>query len=285
MTTPAEPVRDAAATAALLALAPLPSGYGDLLRSVYAACVDDPRIRAAWLGGSVARGEADAGSDLDVLLAIDDDSFDEFACSWRDWLAAVSPTLLAQELPGLPGSFAVTTLECLRLDVVAEPVSSLETSAYRTRLVVMDHDGLAERVPLLAEPQQPDPSGIRSVVDEFYRQQAIFPAAVVARADWLLGVVAVHQTQLLLYQLFVACNAPLPAMGVKQWSSRLTPHQRAVLAGLLPPTAECSRVVAAMLSARAAFREHGRGAVEALGVQWPLDVDAAVDDYWRRLGL
>ncbi|MEJ7691325.1 MAG: nucleotidyltransferase domain-containing protein [Nocardioidaceae bacterium] len=128
MTTPAEPVCDAAATAALLALAPLPSGYGDLLRSVYAACVDDPRIRAAWLGGSVARGEADAGSDLDVLLAIDDDSFDEFAGSWRDWLAAVSPTLLAQELPGLPGSFAVTTLECLRLDVVAEPVSSLETS-------------------------------------------------------------------------------------------------------------------------------------------------------------
>jgi len=283
--THSEPASDEAVTAALASLTPLPSEYRDLFSNVRAACVADARIRAAWLGGSVARGEADAGSDLDVLLAIDDDLFDDFAAGWRDWLAAVSPTLLAQELPGMPGSFAATTVACLRLDVVTEPVSSLETSPYRTRQVVMDRDGLDEQVPSPAELQQPDPAGIRAVVDEFYRQQAIFPAAVVARADWLQGVVAVHQTQLLLYQLFVACNAPLPAMGVKQWSSRLTAHQRGVLAELLAPTAEPGRVVTAMVTAGAAFREHGRAAVEALGPQWPLDVDAAVDDYWRRQGL
>ncbi|MBA3232563.1 MAG: hypothetical protein H0T17_01235 [Propionibacteriales bacterium] len=61
---------------------------------------------------------------------------------------------------------------------------------------------------------------------EFYRQQVILPAAVVARRDWLLGVVAVHNTQVLLYQLLTACDESLPQMGVKRWSTRLAAHPR-----------------------------------------------------------
>ena len=74
-----------------------------------------------WLGGSLGRGVADAGSDLDVVVAIAAGSFDGFAAGWRDWLAAITPTVLARELPRLPGSFYSVTPECLRLDVVAEP--------------------------------------------------------------------------------------------------------------------------------------------------------------------
>ena len=35
---------------------------------------------------------------------------DEFAGGWRGWLEAITPTLLARELPGSPGSFFATTL-------------------------------------------------------------------------------------------------------------------------------------------------------------------------------
>ena len=62
-----------------------------------------------------------------------------------------------------------------------------------------------------------------AVVTEVLRQAAIFPAAVVAREDWLLGQVAVHNYARLLYQLFAASNEPVGPMGVKQWSSRLRP--------------------------------------------------------------
>ena len=60
---------------------------------------------------------------------------------------------------------------------------------------------------------------------------------MVAREDWLLGVVGVQNIQMLLYQLFVESNQPLPPMGVKQWSAKLTTGQRAVCAGL--PVARC----------------------------------------------
>jgi hypothetical protein len=140
-------------------------------------------------------------------------------------------------------------------------------------------------VPAPDPPAGPDVSRIAELAEEFYRQQAIFPAAVVAREDRLLGVVAVHATQTLLYELLVACSEPLPAMGVKQWSAKLTPPQRGVLTRLPQPTADRDAVVAAMLEVRRAFRTTGRDAALAVGSAWPDDVDAAIERHWRNRGL
>jgi hypothetical protein len=123
---------------------------------------------------------------------------------------------------------------------------------------------------------------VAELIKEFYRQQAIFPAAVVARQDWLLGVVGVNVAQQLLYQLFVATNAPLPPMGVKQWSARLTERQRQVLAALPSPQADRDSVVEAMTAVRDAVRHSGRQAVEDVGMTWPGRLDLAVARYWAR---
>lgn len=259
-------------------------GYRDLLEALVAVAEPDDRIRAVWLGGSIARGVSDAGSDLDVILAVRDEARAAFEAGWREWLDSIAPILLAEQVPGVPGIFAATTVDCLRLDIVIESVGELAETPYRTRLAVIDRDGLTGRIPA-AEPEPgPDRDRIRALIHEFYRQQAIFPAAVVAREDWLLGVIAVHEMQRLLFQVFVACNAPLPPMGVKQWSSRLTAEQRRVLTELAQPTARRAEVIAAMLDVREAFREYGRSLTASVGVGWP-DVDAAVTAYWRRVGL
>ena len=98
---------------------------------------------------------------------------------------------------------------------------------------------------------------MQAIVIEFLRQSAIFPAAVVAREDWLLGQEAVHNYRRLLYDLFTEANQPLPAMGVKQWSSRLTPGQRELLASLPAPAATRDSVIAAMDLTRTALRTRG----------------------------
>jgi hypothetical protein len=126
---------------------------------------------------------------------------------------------------------------------------------------------------------------MQSLVTEFLRQAAIFPAAVVARQDWLLGQEAVQFYRRLLYDLLVESNQPLPVMGVKQWSSRLTPDQRDLLAGLPVPTASRERVIAAMVATRAALRTDGRAALERCGGVWPTEVDDAMAAYWTRHGL
>jgi len=249
------------------------------------AAANDDRIRAVWLGGSVARGVADAGSDLDVLVAVADEHVDAFAAGWREWLESFTDILLARELPGLPGSFYATTTDCLRLDVVTEAVSVVAATPHRSRMPILDKDGLNERVPSPEEAPGPDAEAVRGLVEEFYRQQAIFPAAVVARADWLLGVVGVGHSQQLLYRVLTACNAPLPPMGVKQWSAKLAPEQREVFVRLPSPQPTRASVIDAMRATRQAFREDGRAAVARLGIEWPDDVDEAVADYWRREGL
>ena len=267
------------------ALAPLPAGYLALAESLIELAARDDRIRALWLGGSVARGVADAGSDLDVLVAVADEHADAFAARWREWLNSFTDVLLARELPGMPGSFYATTNDCLRLDVVLESVSAVAATPFHARTPILDKDGLHERVPSPGEASGPDAEAIQGLVEEFFRQQAIFPAAVVAREDWLLGVVGVAHAQQLLYRVLTSCNAPLPPMGVKQWSAKLSPEQREVLAGLPSPQPTRASVIEAMRATRKAFREDGRVAVTRLGIDWPDDVDEAVAGYWTREGL
>jgi predicted nucleotidyltransferase len=49
----------------------------DLIARFAAACTDDDRIVAAFVGGSVARGTADDHSDLDLCIVATDDRFDD----------------------------------------------------------------------------------------------------------------------------------------------------------------------------------------------------------------
>ncbi len=103
---------------------------------------------------------------------------------------------------------------------------------------------------------------------------------MVARQDWLLGVVGVQNIQFLLYQLFVESNQPLPPMGVKQWSAKLTAGQRAVCAGLPAPAASREAVLSAMRAAAAAFRQAARDILATRQIPWPAGFDQAVRRYW-----
>ena len=53
---------------------------------------------------------------------------------------------------------------------------------------------------------------------------------ILVRRDWLLAAEHLHLLRSFVYQLFVEADAPLPPMGLKQWSTKLTEPQQAVLA-------------------------------------------------------
>jgi hypothetical protein len=261
------------------AMAPLEPGYDELLARVVAALEPDHRVRALWLAGSVGRGVADAGSDLDLVVTVR--SLDGFVDPGA-W-AVVDP-VITTPIPGMPGCFALTTREGLRVDVVLETPADVAGSPYDRRVRVFDRDGL-EPPAVVDVTGKPDLARMEATVREFLRQSVIFPAAVVAREDWLLGQVAVHHYRLMLYDLFVQANQPLPPMGVKHWSSRLTEQQRAILGALPLPAAERDDVIVAMTATREAIRTHGRAALEGAGGAWPTESDDATAAYWARHGL
>ncbi len=236
-----------------------------------------------WLSGSLGRGDADAMSDLDLIVAVADDALPEFAISWRDWLAHITPTLIARSLPFAPGSLYAVTPERLRIDVVAEAASRVGQSPFRHRAVVFDRDGLDGVVPL-PEPVGPSADRVSMLVEEFFRDVGMFPV-VLEREDWLLGVEAIHLVRSLLYQLFVEMNAPLPPMGVKQWSTKLTASQRDVLAALPTGAANRESVIEGHQALDRAFREHALAACATLAIAWPDELEEATDRYLASHGV
>jgi hypothetical protein len=263
-------------------LAVLVPSYRPIFDRLLAVCEGDERIRALWLSGSLAKGTADGGSDLDTLLAIRDGDFDEFAACWREWLATITPTLLARELPSGGGSFYCTTTGCERLDVVCEPVSKLPASRHRYRRVVFDRDGLDAAVPAPEPVAGPDLDRLRWTVEEFLRIEAIAPFMLNQRRDYLVVVNGVQSLQRMLYDVFVECNQPQPPMGIKQWSARLTPEQRQILTALPVAAPERDSIVAALRAVVNAMRTAGRAAVTACGCSWPVDLDNGVQRFVDR---
>lgn len=263
------------------ALASMGPGYRELFEQALAVFAADDRVRALWLSGSLAKGVADVGSDLDLMIAVADDDHESYAADWKNVLDRITPTLVARELKWAPGSFYSTNRDCLRLDVVAEPIGKLGESMHRTRLLVFDKDGdLSAHIQEPAPRPAPDLEKMSLLVEEAFRQIAIFPQAVVGREDWLLGVAGVGMQRQMLYDLFVEANQPLPPMGVKQWSARLTPEQRAALTALPGLEAHRDSVVTGMRATVEAWNSIGRTTLEKLGIEWPSDLATTVTDYF-----
>ena len=78
-----------------------------LLRRVEQVIRRDCRVRAAWIMGSVARGEDDALSDLDLFIVVADDAIAEFIDNRRVHAAEPArPLLLMDNLANAPPSGA-----------------------------------------------------------------------------------------------------------------------------------------------------------------------------------
>jgi hypothetical protein len=245
----------------------------------------DPRVVALWLSGSLGRGVADAGSDLDLVVTVADDDFGGFVADGGSTWEFLTP-VISYEMSGLPGCFALTTRDGMRVDAVVETATEVAETSYRHRVPVFDRRADPTPVPAARdEPSGPDARRMEAVATEFARQLAIFPDAVVARRDWLLGQEAVHNYRTFLYQLYVESNQPLPPMGVKQWSAKLTAEQRDRLASLPVPSADETAVIEAMRQVQQVLRTEGRALVERAGGSWPA---AAVDAglaRWKARGL
>jgi len=266
-----------------LGLEVLGARYVDLFDRAKEVFASDKRVRGMWVHGAIARHAADAASDLDIDIAVVDEDFDAFAKSWREWLAAITPTVSAVELG--PGSFYALAPTCARLDVISERVSELPTSWLTRRMTVFDRDNLTSLVPPIADPP-PNPNTIDYLIRETLRQAANFETVTV-RDDWLLGVVAVTSVHGMLYQLFAEANKPQPATGPKQWSIKLEPRHRALLQQLPVPQPNPESVLTARQAALRTFLAEAPAIAAQNDVPWPVDLADAVLNYLAstRLGI
>ncbi len=218
----------------------LPAGYQLLLDRATEVLAADSRVQAMWVHGSVARGDADALSDLDIIAAVSDDALTDFGDDWCARLDAITPTVMARRFPGPGGSLLSITPECLRMDMWIEAATEVPTSVVRDRRVVFDRADLDARVP----PPLPS-SGPSDVKFAALRDWDAACRAVASVADPLLETEVVHTLRWILYEGCVEANRPLPALGLKQWSAKLTPAQRTMLE-IVPTRGDATAIMAAL---------------------------------------
>lgn len=70
-----------------------------LLRRITTGLKNDPRVAAAWLFGSLGRGDQDALSDLDLFLIVAEEHSEAIQASIREFVAPFGELLLVVEAP------------------------------------------------------------------------------------------------------------------------------------------------------------------------------------------
>lgn len=254
-------------------LDPMPTAYQDILSSAVDHFSSDPRVRSLWLSGAVARGAQDAGSDLDIVLTVADEAFEDLVATHEEWLSAVLATVSLVRMGTAPGWYALTPT-CERVDFLLERSSDLPDTRLPHRTCVFDRDDNVRSLPAEVE-QQIDPAAVDFALREAIRQMANFPVVFV-RGDWLLGVVAVQQLHYFLYELFVQANRPQPPTGPKQWSSKLSPEARELLEALPVPQPTPESVMAAHRAAVDVFELWAPRIADQADVTWPEELHNAV---------
>jgi len=269
------------------------------IERAHAILEQDERVRAAWLQGSFARGDADAWSDVDCHVAVADADFDTFAGEMHDVLERIAPVIGEIQVPLGVTRLLAATLETteglVRFDLAAERVGEASRPRQMQPVVLFDRD---------------------SVVDRFVVQPAATPEALRRRVQGLLSTFmfgamwpvrlagrGTHGT-LLLNAISVVYSLIVPAILVRTRPEEAFREVLHVEHWLAPDDlARVNTLVAELHAAFAGVGEHRmdgdrlamahqhltsmalrelRGACEATGVEWPVRSEAVYRAYYRR---
>lgn len=247
----------------------------------------DPRVLAAWLVGSLANGDADAFSDVDLRCAVADEAYEDVRETWRALVDRIAPTVSVRPLPGLAGGVCVTP-GWLRFDLVVHAASDLDV---RECLPLFDRAGLLPE-PRPVSPRRGEPFLPEEAVALFLYMLGNM-VAVVGRGEVVPGMngVAVVRDAALV-PLLLAENgirtlrderSPSMFPFTKRLRGHLTGEQNALLASLPPLAPAMDSVVDSYAALARAFLPRARALAAATGAEWPEAYERAAVAYFERM--
>ncbi len=250
----------------------------------------DERVRALFLSGSRATGSEDRFSDLDLLLVIDDGSFERFCEEWQSWVGELGPTVAAK-----PRSFArgflvnATTPSCARFDVFVRGVARVASEpGWEKPAAVFDRDGIAQMLP---EPRLPpavehDAAWLSELIYTFLRTLSVLPM-LLARGDLvrLTQHAQLMKQDLLELLIFENGDPPCRRPGAWAWvdlSERLPEADLALVENLPALAATRGSVVEGHLAIASSFLPRARSAAARAGESFPTEFERTVLAFLER---
>ena len=241
---------------------------------------EDPRVQAAWLAGSYARGNADVYSDVDIHCLISDDHADWFRDHWAETAAAIMPVLMCQSIPGVAGGLVLSpTWE--HLDLIFNPISRFRPETLTEFTPLFDRAG---QLPKPHAPRQPAKAKTltREHIDLYFY---IIGNLVVTlgRGEYLValsGVTAVRDS--FLVPVMVEDTGRKRAGGAKRLNPFLGPEHRQFLEQLPPTAADPESICTSIALMAHEYSRLAKPLAARLGIEWPTDLERATADHLRK---
>lgn len=211
-----------------------PMGRESFLDDLQTAVTRDPRLRAAWLEGSLGRGTADRYSDVDLHVLVAEANIVAFRAAIEGWLRDIRPLALFNLLFGGAMVNAMTT-DGLRLDIWPHAGEHIDLEAARVRVL----HAVPGAVTLNASSTPPDREAsarhLLGLIHEFWRCISLLPA-VIGRRERLVAVQGLAVELGLVTELLIAGSGTVRDRGVKHVNPFLPADLRARLEAEILPT-------------------------------------------------
>ena len=240
----------------------------------------DPRIRAAWLIGSLARGTADAFSDVDLLVAVAGESFPAIVAGWRAFVTGLTPTIAVQRIggDGKPTLVAVAP-GCLRFDLTLCDADLPQAHGYLPARLLFDHDGVAARMTFAPRAAAGPAAQLPALVHEFLRGLALTPG-ILRRGELLIARQGAAILQNWLIDLFLLENGGRSG-GAQHLNRYLTAEQREFLASFPALELTHDALLASQFTAARLFLPRARRLMADHQLPYPDEFEREVLAYLR----
>jgi len=249
-----------------------------LIDSIVEVLHADHRVEAAWLAGSLGRGEGDAFSDVDVLVLVPDGLHAEVTGAYAADLGGMADAVLATPLFG-GAVLNVVTADWERFDlsfVRREHLDRYDAGRLKT---LFNKGGASPPRRPPAPPYEPPAARVEAMVSEFLRVLGL-AAVVLGRQEHVLAVSGIELQRRALIELMTEANRvpPQDRGGALHLRRLLSADQLALLADLPPMRAEPQAFLQANAAIARIYLPLARRLCEETGAAWP----QALEDATRR---
>lgn len=246
----------------------LSSEQSRVLERLVAALEAVEGVDAIWLSGSLAAGEGDEFSDLDVHVATR-------APDAEDWtaLARTAGAVFARLSRGV--LLNAVTEEGFRFDLVIHASAELEQGVRGPVSSLRDPRGILDGARRLESRHAVEPEEVLASVEEFLRSLLLL-SVVGPREEWLSAEAGSLWMLNLLTNLMLAENGDAGGGSALRLSRRLTDEQKAALHRLPPLASDRASVVAFQMALARDFLPRARRLCDRLGAPYPARFETTV---------
>ncbi len=240
---------------------------------------DEADIRALFLSGSHANGQADDYSDIDFLMVATPGATDAISTMWRDAVGHIDEIVLWRDRIVRPALINAVCADWTRVDVVILKPDQMGAHTRDGLKPLFDHDDIYGGLKSGVVQQPPNSAQMAYQFDEFIRILGLLDL-VLGREEYLNGVAGIFHLRNLLVDLLINETDAPHRGGALHLNRLITDPQKEMLHDLPPPVPERDALIATHLAYAAAYLPRARRLAAERGINWP---DRFEEVTWAKL--